>query len=369
MPLLAGDGGWQAPMVGKAEQISNAVLLADAPPRTAFGAAIGVVIPFWQREPTLLRAAVQSVCAQRIDIAVEMVIVDDGSPVSARSELRGLVAPPNFSIRLIERANAGVAAARNAALDVMIDRVEYVTFLDSDDIWRPNHVRRMLRAFAQGADFYFTDYIRPDEAQSSFEQNSAERLSCDAPLPRNDDVYWLQGNFLEIILKNSPIGLSTVGYRAANVKSVRFSCDFRRACEDRFFFAELSRRMGPVAFCTRRDVIYGVGANLFKGARFGSSAGAERIRDSARFHSRLAAQFPLTPSQRAWNHLALISLDHQFIETVCSYIVNERVVRFEIIKSYFENRPSIIWRLVPNVCHLLFRKFLKMVARSGRGAS
>jgi succinoglycan biosynthesis protein ExoW len=313
----------------------------------------------------LLRAAVQSVCAQRTNAAVKIVIVDDGSPVAARGELRGLVPPLNFSIRLIERANEGVAAARNAALDVIINSVKYVAFLDSDDIWQPSHLRRMLGAFAQGADFYFTDYIRPDEAKSSFEQNSHGRLSCDAPVPCIGDVYWLQDSFLEIILKNSPIGLSTVGYRAANVRSARFSRDFRRACEDRFFFAELSRGIGSVAFCTRRDVTYGVGANLFKAARFGSLAGAERIRDSARFHSRLAAQFPLTPAQSAWNSQALVSLDRQFIETVCSCVVNERVMRFEIIKSYLKNRPSMIWQLLPTFSYIFLRKLRKIVARSG----
>jgi len=347
-----------------AERISNVVFLDDARRREESGADVGVVIPFWQRERTLLRAAVESVCAQRTPFAVEIVIVDDGSPIAARSELRDLVPPSNVSIRLIERPNGGVAAARNTALDSVMDRVNYMAFLDSDDTWEPDHLRRMMSAFEQGADFYFTDYIRPDEAKSSFEQNSRERLSPGAPLPSIDDVYWLQDDFLEIILRNSPIGLSTVGYRTANVRSVRFSGDFQRACEDRYFFAELSRHIGPVAFSTRRDVIYGAGSNLFKGARFGSSAGAERIRDSARFHTQVAAQFPLNPSQRAWNNQALISLDHQFIETVCSYVVNERALQFEILKSYVKNRPLLLWRVFPDLFYLCLRKLWKVAAGS-----
>jgi succinoglycan biosynthesis protein ExoW len=346
-----------------AERLSNVLFLDDARRRDESGAEVGVVIPFWQRQPTLLRAAVESVCAQRTAIAIEIVIVDDGSPITARSELRDLIPPSNVSIRLMERPNGGVAAARNTALDYVIDRVNYVAFLDSDDTWEPDHLRRMMSAFAQGADFYFTDYIRPDEAKSSFEQNSRERLSQDARLPSTDGVFWLQDDFLEIILRNSPIGLSTVGYRTANARFVRFSGDFQRACEDRYFFAELSRHMGPVAFSTRRDVIYGVGTNLFKAARFGSSAGAERIRDSARFHTRLVAQFPLKPSQRVWNNQALISLDHQFIETVCSYFLNERALRFEIIKSYIKNRPSVLWRVLPDLFRLCFRKLRKAVTR------
>lgn len=86
-----------------------------------------------------LRAAIASVYAQTFD-DWELVVVDDGSDEETRRFLRG---PPDARMSVLFRRHTGVpAVARN--LGIARARGRYVAFLDSDDRWSPDKLRRQL---------------------------------------------------------------------------------------------------------------------------------------------------------------------------------------------------------------------------------
>jgi glycosyltransferase involved in cell wall biosynthesis len=98
---------------------------------------VSVVIPCFN-SLRYLPATVDSALAQtRGDL--EVVLVDDGGAddlagwVAARDEPR---------IRLVRQDNAGPSAARNRG--VAESRAELVAFLDSDDLWEPDFLERLL---------------------------------------------------------------------------------------------------------------------------------------------------------------------------------------------------------------------------------
>lgn len=93
-----------------------------------------VVIPVYNRADVLGRA-VASVLAQSCQ-DFEIVVVDDGSRDDPKSVL-----PPDPRIRFFAQQNRGGGAARNAG----IDRAQghFVAFLDSDDVWLPEHLATM----------------------------------------------------------------------------------------------------------------------------------------------------------------------------------------------------------------------------------
>jgi hypothetical protein len=159
--------------------------------------------------------------------------------------------------------------------------------------------------------------------------------------------------------------LSTVGYRFEVAADIRFPIAYRRACEDRMFFAELSRRVSRPAFSTAIDVTYGTGVNIFKSAAYGSLAGAERIRDSARFHVEMAARFPLTVEQCAWNRGALASLDDQFVETVLISLLKCGQTDCRLLKTKHPMRPKELRRNPPVLALALARKFKPRAAAGG----
>jgi glycosyltransferase involved in cell wall biosynthesis len=87
---------------------------------------ISIITPAYNAERYIAKA-VQSVLKQTWQ-NWELIIVNDGSSDGTRSYLVTLSDP---RIRVIHRANQGVSAARNAALDMACG--EYITFLDADD--------------------------------------------------------------------------------------------------------------------------------------------------------------------------------------------------------------------------------------------
>jgi glycosyltransferase involved in cell wall biosynthesis len=100
-----------------------------------------VVVPTRDRAP-LLAATVRAALAQR-GVAVEVVVVDDGSAGGATARaLAGLADPRLAAIR--HPHPLGVSAARNAG--VAAARGRWVAFLDDDDLWAPDKLARQLAA-------------------------------------------------------------------------------------------------------------------------------------------------------------------------------------------------------------------------------
>ena len=87
-----------------------------------------VVVPTYEREASLARC-LEALVAQTLDRdRFEVVVVDDGSTVRPRGAVAR--AASRMDVRLIEQANAGPAAARNAGADAA--RGAYVVFTDDD---------------------------------------------------------------------------------------------------------------------------------------------------------------------------------------------------------------------------------------------
>ncbi|GGE56989.1 glycosyltransferase family 2 protein [Actibacterium pelagium] len=75
----------------------------------------------------------------------EVIVVDDGST----DDLQAALHPFLGQITVIRQTNAGVSAARNAGVRAATG--EWITFLDSDDLWVPDRMR-MLREDLQAID-------------------------------------------------------------------------------------------------------------------------------------------------------------------------------------------------------------------------
>lgn len=88
-----------------------------------------VIIPTYNREQCLPQA-IESVRRQTFT-DYEIIVVDDGSTDGTAAYLASL----GSDVRAIIQPNSGPGEARNAG--ARIARGEYLTFLDSDDIWYP----------------------------------------------------------------------------------------------------------------------------------------------------------------------------------------------------------------------------------------
>ena len=106
----------------------------------ASGALVSVVIPCHDGS-TYLAAAVESALGQSYR-PVEAIVVDDGSTDATPA----VAAAFGARIRYDRQAHAGVAAARNRG--VALAAGDFIAFLDADDLWPADKLRRQMDAFA-----------------------------------------------------------------------------------------------------------------------------------------------------------------------------------------------------------------------------
>lgn len=116
---------------------------------------ISVIMPAYNSE-MYISEAIESVINQSYK-NFELIIVDDGS-TDRTPEIIDKYAKTDLRIKVFHRENAGVSSARNFALQNICG--EYVTFIDSDDIYYTDRLKIMLEIFEQHpkCDAIFADF-------------------------------------------------------------------------------------------------------------------------------------------------------------------------------------------------------------------
>lgn len=136
---------------------------------------LSVVIPTFNRADTV-PLVLASIEEARGGLAVETILVDDGSTPPAAEALHGQTPAPG---RIIRQDNQGLLFARLAGLREA--RGEFVLFLDSDDLVAPQKLRRQIAAMReQNADVSYTDSTRVQLGTSLADTTP---IAAEAPLP------------------------------------------------------------------------------------------------------------------------------------------------------------------------------------------
>jgi glycosyltransferase involved in cell wall biosynthesis len=104
---------------------------------------ISVVVPAYN-VARFLPATLESIIAQT-ERRWECVVVDDGSSDDTYSVAAGYQRSDG-RIRVVRVANGGASHARNEGFRRISAGSEYVTFMDSDDVWLPHALETLLRA-------------------------------------------------------------------------------------------------------------------------------------------------------------------------------------------------------------------------------
>jgi succinoglycan biosynthesis protein ExoW len=311
----------------------------DAAPGAGPAPAIAVIIPFFQRQPGLLAKAVGSALTQAGCVAL-VIVVDDGSPVRAASELAG---PGYGAVRIIEQANAGPAAARNRGLAHVPDQVEFVAFLDSDDVWAPGHLRNAMAGFGQGADFYFADFRRVGQPSTRFESPGVARLQGEA-LPEGEALFRHVGDLFDSILRCAPVGTSAVAYRRAIAPALRFN-EALRAGEDNLFWMALARAARMTVFSTRCEAFYGRGVNIFAGVIWRDPGMLRYLAHAAKMHRLVPKLYRLTFAQNAWNDAWRAELRRDYARNALAMLRHRQVIGWRELAGFAVAEPGLLLAL------------------------
>jgi succinoglycan biosynthesis protein ExoW len=263
---------------------------------------IGVVIPYFQRESGLLHRALSSVAAQEYR-PVQVVVVDDGSPRTAAEEVTPHLQNSLQRLTVVRQVNRGIAAARNAALDALSEDVSAIALLDSDDYWRPAHLRYAAAALSRGADFFFSNSATEGDPCDYFRtrpQRQVDFLGRAPPVEGAPSglLRW-PGSVSALFGAGLPFITSTAVFRRAVKPDLRFPTTYRRAAEDHAAFWELLTRSSFIVFCSEVTVVYGTGGvGTWQNSRFGSVASLARLSDEIRWHRELIRSDLLDPVDR-----------------------------------------------------------------------
>ncbi len=95
-----------------------------------------VIIPTYQRE-NVIAECVRSVLAQEFT-DLEVIVIDDGSTDGTKAALQPLI-EKDKRLRYIYQENAERSNARNHGIKISMG--EYICFLDSDDLFLPDHLK------------------------------------------------------------------------------------------------------------------------------------------------------------------------------------------------------------------------------------
>ena len=101
---------------------------------------ISVIVPTYNRAH-FLKEAIESVLAQTYK-NLEIIIVDDGSTDNTSKLVEKFT---DKRIIYLYQDNKGVSSARNKG--ILKTKGEYISFLDSDDIWLPQKLQKQLEVF------------------------------------------------------------------------------------------------------------------------------------------------------------------------------------------------------------------------------
>lgn len=116
---------------------------------------VSVIMPVYNSE-TYVSEAIESVCNQSYK-NWELLIVNDGS-TDHTPQIIDDYSQRDFRIKVFHRKNEGVSMTRNFALSQTTG--EYVTFIDSDDVYHLERLEKMLQVFKQhmNCDIVFSRY-------------------------------------------------------------------------------------------------------------------------------------------------------------------------------------------------------------------
>jgi succinoglycan biosynthesis protein ExoW len=309
--------------------------------------SIAVVIPFYQSESGILSRAILSALAQEAVAAPTIIVVDDASPVSAREELKDIMAAHPGQIVIIEQANAGPAAARNTALDNIPAGTDYVAFLDSDDVWIPAHLANASAALGAGFDFYFSDLFQLNQTVSAF--NRAERIQADQH-PRivgKEYLHAYQGDMFDQILTGNIIGTPTVVYRHAAAPALRFRREFVYAGEDYLFWMELSAITRRIAFSSLCECACGAGVNIFSGSGWGTEKSLIRLHYEIKYKKALPRLFNLSGVQARENRASIRRLRSSFVTDLLHRLANRKPIAGRTLRSQLRVDPQTFFYFVP----------------------
>jgi len=146
---------------------------------------VSIIIPVYKVEK-YLHACVDSILEQTYR-DLQVILVDDGSPDRCGAICDDYAAMDSRVLAL-HKENGGVSSARNLGLQYV--QGEYVTFCDSDDMYKPDWISNLVSAIeTSGADVALGNFCRVTEDEETLDCSRHETGLTDLTCPEETVRY------------------------------------------------------------------------------------------------------------------------------------------------------------------------------------
>lgn len=184
---------------------------------------VSVILPTYNGS-RYLKDSVPSVMSQTFR-DFELLIIDDGSTDQTKDVIGGYRSDPRFIYT--KQQHAGLSEARNRGLESA--RGEYIAFIDCDDIFLKEKLKRQVQAFDKNA---VADVVYTSER---FFYDGEEERSFPSPYEK------LSGDLLFFLKRSNFIHISTIMVRKDLLRDVRFD-PLLKSHEDWDFLLRISEK-------------------------------------------------------------------------------------------------------------------------------
>ena len=324
---------------------------------------IAVIIPFFQRETGILRRALASIAAQTFAAdRLYVLLIDDGSPVAAEAELIQHPSPEGLRIVLIRQHNRGPNEARNTGLDNLEPGTDLVAFLDSDDEWIGDHLRRAVTALACGYTAYFANLFHLGDSVNEFEKAKRVRPAEHPAIGNDPTLRAYQGDMVHQIATANIIFMPSLVIDAAVLGAARFPMAHRHGGGDYLYWMNLIHHGARFAFSTEPEVRCGRGINMWYASGWGTDGLALRIVDEARFRRTVLLRHATAPQTVASLQTRIAQLQGSMLQDVVHRLRRRKKIDWNAVKVMFQENPPTL----STVRHVATALYSKATGRSKR---
>ena len=201
---------------------------------------ISVIVPIYKVERYLEKCILSIQKNTYKDL--EIICINDGSPDKCLQILEKLAAE-DARIRVINQENQGVAAARNAGLEMA--RGEYIAFVDPDDWIHPQYFQSMLKCMEmKNADIAVSNSLRFADGE-------------DVDVTRYNSIYYhkltAERLFHGVYARHMAWGRL---YRRKDIGEIRFTPEVRFSDDTLFNLRVIAGLERPIVYETDRQLYY-----------------------------------------------------------------------------------------------------------------
>lgn len=320
---------------------------------------VAIIIPFFQREKGLLERGILSVLSQKNFHNYQIIVVDDGSPISAQEELASIIETTE-KIMIIQQENAGPGAARNKGLNNTASNTDYVAFMDSDDCWEDTFLSDAVFALNKGYDLFFGNTKRFGIEKTRFEWNSSPELNLNPlehlMLDAECELYGFQGDFFNfMIFRSNVISTSAMIYRYKKYPNFRFNTELFNG-QDRLFKLSLCKVIEKVAFSPKIHAYEGKGVNIFDSANWGSTKSLTLISSYINMSQYILREIQLNKDQKKFIITQLNESRYSLVASILHLLKNSTKIDWRLVIKIFKSDFGTALFLLPNIVKVVISK-------------